>query len=55
MPRGSVLDEKGIDKNKEGKTLGEKRRAEFLGPQTPILEKNKWNFLPFFQAHYFFI
>jgi len=54
MPRGSVLDEKGIDKNKEGKTLGEKRRAEFLGPQTPILEKKQVELSSFFSSTLFF-
>ena len=42
MPRGSILDEKGIKKTPRG---GGRltRRGDFLDPGTLILEKNAWN------------
>jgi hypothetical protein len=53
MPRGSISNEKGIDKiGEEGGERGgaSAPRPNFcVGPQTPILKKNTWNFL-----HYFF-
>ena len=51
MPRGSISDEKGIDKiGEEGERGGASApRPNFcFGPRTLILEKNTWNFLRFF-------
>ncbi len=48
MPRGLISDEKEIEKIGDGDTPGEKHLQEYLGPQTPILEK-MWRFLPFFE------
>ena len=55
MPRGSISDEKGIDKiGEEGGRGGERGGASApqpnfcFGPRTLILKKNTWNFLHFF-------
>ena len=59
MPRGSISDEKGIDKiGEEGGRGGERLHPDLtfvFGPRTPILKKNTWTFLHFFfkRANFF--
>ena len=43
------MDEKEIEKIGDGDTTGEKHLQEYLGPQTPILEKKCGDFFPFFE------
>ena len=55
MPRGSIFDEKGIDKIGEEGGASAPRPNFCFGPRTLILKKNTWNFLCFlFESANFF-
>jgi hypothetical protein len=55
MPRGSISDEKGIDKIGEGGGVSAPLPNFCLGPRTPILKKNTWNFLHYFSSALIFL